>query len=200
MDTAISELALRDTAKVAASRSRDAASELGLSGRFNVEHWRDGRLLATYCFPNGIVDEGKDLLLNVMFHGTSAIGTWYIGMVDNDGYTALADDDTYDDIDQAGNGWDEFADYTVGGNATIRATWDEAAASTQSITSSTVATFDITASGTVKGLFVVGGTNAATKGDHTASGNYLWATALFTSGDVPVNSGDQLKLTYTVNA
>jgi hypothetical protein len=33
---------------------------------------------------------GKDLLLNVMFHGTSAITTWYLGLIDKAGYTALA--------------------------------------------------------------------------------------------------------------
>jgi len=60
--------------------------------------------------------------------------------------------------------------------------------------------FDITGSGTVKGLFLVGGVaNAQSKGDHT-SGGTLWATALFGTGDVPVNAEDQLKVTYTVSA
>ena len=38
-----------------------------------------------------------------------------------------------------------------------------------------------------------------TKSDHTTNG-CLWATALFTSGDVTVSAGDQLKVTYTVSA
>ena len=60
--------------------------------------------------------------------------------------------------------------------------------------------FDITASGTVKGLFLAGGdATAQTKADHT-SGSVLWATALFTSGDVAVNDEDQLKVTYSVSA
>lgn len=181
------------------------ASKLSeLRGKFYVEHWRNGERIDAREFSNGIVNEGKNLLLNVMFHGTTAIGTWYIGLIDNSGYSALASDDIYDDIDQAGNGWDEFKNYTDDGNSdstTTRPTWTEGAASSQSITNSSPVIFDITgAGGTVKGLFLVGGTNAQTKGDHTASGNYLWATALFSGGDVAVINGDQLKITYTVNA
>ena len=60
--------------------------------------------------------------------------------------------------------------------------------------------FDITSAGTVKGVFLVGGVAAEnTKNDHTAGGT-LWATALFTSGDVVVANGDQLKVTYTISA
>jgi hypothetical protein len=53
----------------------------------------------------------------------------------------------------------------------------------------------------VKGIFIAGGTNAQTKNDHTAgTANTLWSTALFSGGDVTVQNGDQLKVTYTVNA
>lgn len=171
-------------------------------GRFQVEHVRDGKTIGAYDFPNGIVNEGKNKLLDVMFHGTTQIGTWYLGLIDNTGYTALDATDIYDDIDQAGNGWDEFAAYTDPGNAdatTTRPAWTEGAASAQSITNGTVVVFDITGSGTVKGIFLAGGANAQTKSDHTA-GNTLWATALFTGGDVTVQNGDQLKITYTVSA
>ena len=203
MRTVVSKLSLKHTAGVEVVRGGIAKSELPLRGRFNVEHWRDGKLLATYDFNNGITNEGKDILLNVMFHGTTAIGTWYLGLVDNSGYSALAAGDTYDAINQAGNGWDEFADYTDANNsnnATTRPAWPEDAASGQSITNSSVAIFNVTGAGTVKGVFACGGTNAQTKSDHTASGNYLWATALFNSGDVPVGNGDQLKVTYSVSA
>jgi len=179
------------------------ASPAKMAGRFNVEHIRDGEVIGTHDFPNGISDQGKDLLLDVMFHNTSAAAAWYIGLIDNAGYSALAADDTYDDIDQAGNGWDEFTAYTDGNNsdnATTRPVWPEDAAASQSITNSSVAIFNITGTGTVKGVMVVGlGAAAMTKSDHDTDGN-LWATALFGSGDVAVQSGDQLKVTYTVNA
>jgi len=174
-----------------------------LGGRYKVDHFRDGIRINSYSFPNGIVNEGKNHILDVQFHAVAAIATWYMGLIDNLNYAALAATDIYDNIDQAGNGWDEFQLYTDAGNgdsATTRPEWDEAAASAQSITNNAVTVFDITGAGTVKGLFLVAGTNANVKGDHTAGvAHKLWATALF-SGDVAVLSGDQLKVTYTISA
>lgn len=179
-------------------------SKLPLRGRFQVEHIRDGKVIGTYDFPNGITNEGKNHLLDVHFHATSAITTWYLGLIDNAGFSALAAADIYDNINQAGNGWDEFSTYTDDANSdstVTRPTWTEGAASGQSITNASPIIFDITGTGTVKGVFLVGGTNAQTKGDHTAgSAHKLWATALFTGGDVAVLNGDQLKVTYTVSA
>jgi hypothetical protein len=180
-----------------------ATSGLNPRGRFQVEHWRDGRLIGQYEFPNGITDEGKDQILNTQFDAATQITTWYLGLIDNANFTGLADGDTYDEIDQAGNGWDEFTDYTDAGNgdsATTRPVWNPDAAASQSISNGTVVVFDITATGTVEGLFLVGGGTAPeNKGDH-AAGSTLWATALFDSGDVDVQNGDQLKATYTVTA
>jgi hypothetical protein len=203
----MSNLSLRQAAGVelvsAAKRTKRTNNQFDPKGTFTIEHWRDGTLCDIYRINNGVVNEGKNKILDVMFHGTSAITAWYIGLIDLTGYTALASDDTYDDIDQAGNGWDEFTDYTDANNgdsATTRPAWPEGAASGQSITNSTPAIYDITSSGTVKGVFVVGGgSTPENKGDH-APGSTLWATALFTSGDVTVANGDQLKVTYTVTA
>jgi len=177
-------------------------SLIGLKGYFKVEHWRGGKRIDERQFPNGVTNEGKNFLLNVMFNGGTAKATWNLGLISGTGYTALAAADTYDNIDQAGNGWDEFASYTDPANAdsaVTRPEWTEGAASGQAITNSSVVVFDLTGAGTVKGLFLAGGTNAATKSDHTLSGNILWATALFSGGDVVVTGGDQLKVTYTVN-
>jgi len=179
------------------------SNKLNLAGRFNVEHWRAGKLFKVYDFNNGITNEGKNFILDVMFHATAAAATWYLGLIDLFGYTALAAADTYDDIDGAGNGWDEFKDYTDannGASVVTRPVWVEEAASAQAITNSVTASiYDITVGGTVKGIFCCGlGAAADTKGDHAADG-MLWATALFSSGDVAVVLGDQLKVTYTVS-
>jgi len=177
-------------------------SDIKLTGRYIVEHWRDGQRINEYHFSNDITNEGKNKLLDVMFHASTQISVWYLGLLDNANYTGLAAADNYDDIDQAGNGWDEFQNYTDAGNgdsATTRPAWPEDAASAQAITNSSVVVFDITGSGTVKGLFAVGGiANANLKGNHETGGT-LWATALFGSGDVAVLNNDQLKVTYTVS-
>lgn len=200
----LSQLKFGQSAEAAVAKNPTGSlSDLNVMGRYVVEHWRDGQRINEYHFPNGITNEGKDHLLNVHFNALAAMTAWYMGLVDNLNYSALDATDLYDDINQAGNGWDEFTLYTDAGNgdsAVTRPAWDEAAASAQSITNNTVTVFDVTGSGTVKGLFLCAGTNANTKGDHTAgTAHKLWATALF-SGDVAVLSGDQLKVTYTVSA
>jgi hypothetical protein len=183
---------------------RPQVDKLPLRGRFQVEHIRDGKVIGKHDFPNGITNEGKNFLLDAMFHAEAALSVWYIGLIDNSGFSSLDAADIYDNIDQAGNNWDEFKLYTDdanGDSTTTRPTWTEGAASGQSITNASPIIFDITGTGTVKGVFVVGGTNAQTKGDHTAgSAHKLWATALFTGGDVAVLNGDQLKVTYSVAA
>ena len=199
----ISRTNVQQSAHLHVSRARKAEDQLQPRGRFVVEHFRKGVKIGHYEFPNGITNEGKNKLLDVMFHGVSAITTWWLGLIDNAGYSALAATDNYDNINQTGNGWDEFTSYTDaanGGSASTRPEWTEGAASGQAITNGTPVVFDITGSGTVKGLFLVGGiANAQNKGNHEAGGT-LWATALFGTGDVAVNDQDQLKVTYTVSA
>ncbi len=63
-----------------------------------------------------ILSADKNQLLNAQFDAATQITAWYLGLIDNAGFTALAAADTYDEINQAGNGWDEFADYTDAGN------------------------------------------------------------------------------------
>ena len=173
---------------------------LELKGKFQVEHWRNGKLFKIYDFNNGVTIEGKNYLWDAMFHATAAAATWYIGLIDLIGYTALDETDDYDNINQAANEWDEYTNYEVGADATIRGTWAEDAASAKAMTNSVATVFDmVTAPGTVKGLFIVGkGANANLKGDDAVDGK-LWATALWSTGDAAVIVGDQLKVTYTVS-
>ena len=152
----------------------------------HCEHYRDGKHIGTYDVPNGIVNVGKDLALDVQFNDGVAIAqaSWYIGLVDLSGYSALAAADTM----SSHAGWNEFTSYTEGN----RVAWGPGSASSQSVTNSTPATFNINGSGTVKGVFIVSNnTKSGTAGT-------LWATALF-GADVPVTSGDQHKITYTVS-
>lgn len=175
--------------------------QLNLKGRYTVEHIRKGAFIHTEEFPNLITNEGKNKLLDVMFHGVTAIGTWYLGLIDVTGYSALAAGDVYAQINGT-NGWDEFEDYTDPANSdsgTTRPQWTEGTAASQSITNGTVVSFDINAAGTVKGIFLAGGANAQTKANAT-NGNTLWSAALFSGGDRVVADGDVLKVTYTVSA
>ncbi len=154
-------------------------------GRFAVEH-RDkhGVLKGVYDIPNGIVDEGLENLLDVHFHVATQITAWFIGIVDNSGFSAFADAD----VMSGHAGWNEFTTYTEA----TRVAWAEDVPASRAITNTTSADFSITGSGTLKGIFLV---SNSTKSGTTG---VLWATAAFAS-TVAVVNGDSLKITYTVS-
>jgi len=169
------------------THSPDLGDRLQFKNPIRVEHYdKDGNLLGVYDTFNDITNEGKNLILNVMFNGTTPIAnnSWFIGLISSVSYTALA----ATDVMNSHAGWTEFTTYSQAN----RVAWGSGTATTQSTTNASAAQFDITASGTVKGVFI---TTDNTKGGTAGS---LWATALF-AADVPVNNGDQIKVTYTVS-
>lgn len=160
-------------------------NKLNVRGEFLIEHIRNGETINDFRIKNGIVNEGLDALLDIMFHNGTQIATWYLGLVDNAGFSAFAASDTM----SSHAGWAESVAYSDAN----RIEWTEGAASSQSITNGTPVTFNINASATIKGVFLTS--------DNTKSGSIgtLWASAAFSS-TVAVQNGDQLKVTYTVNA
>ena len=149
-----------------------------------VEHWRGSKLIGVYNTVNGIVDVGLNHLLDVTFDAAAATTTWYMGLVDNSGFTAFADADTM----ASHTGWNVFTTYSEA----TRPIWNPDAASARSISNGTSTDFSINGSGTVKGIFV---TSNNTKSGTTG---ILWATAAFAS-TVAVTNGDILKITYTIS-
>lgn len=169
-------------------RGRNVDDKPKFKGRFQVEHLdKNGNVKGVYDFPNDITNAGKNDIFDVYFSDGSvtAASAWVISLISLSGYSALAAGDTM----ASHGGWTEFTGYSEG----TRPAWGPGDPAAQSITNATPVTFSINATGTVKGIFV---TTQSTKGGTTGK---LWATALFT-GDVPVTSGDQLKVTYTVSA
>lgn len=162
----------------------ESKAAIPFSGWFTLEHYRGGKLLNKQQFPNGATDVGKNHVLDVVAHNASQVHPWYLGLIDSSGYSALASADTM----SSHVGWNEFTTY----DETIRVEWDEAAASGQAITSSTVSQFNISGSGTIKGVFAC---SDSTKGGTSGT---LLATALFETAVAVVN-GDVLKVTYTLN-
>lgn len=159
---------------------------LGVKGKFKVEIIRAGVVISTMLFPNTVVNEGKNKLLDVFFRNQTQIATWYIGLMDNAGYSSNPVTDTM----SSHAGWAESTAYSEG----VRQTWTvDAAASQQIVNGTTVATFSINATATLRGIFVA---SNSTKGGTTGT---LWSTALFPS-TLAVANGDQVKITYTVAA
>lgn len=164
-----------------------AFNRLKLKGTYYVEHYRNGELLGKYEVLNDITNEGKNLIFDVMFNDETQIAnaSWFIGLISLTSFSALAAGDTM----ASHSGWVEFTSYSQAN----RVAWGSGDAASQSVTNATPATFDMNGSGTVKGIFI---TSSNTKSGTTGK---LWSTALF-SADVPVVNGDQLKITYTLNA
>lgn len=186
------KLNLGQSAGVSVTRQRALESLLaGLGAQAHVEQWRDGKKiheetidLSLHQNGNGIVDVGVNKLFDVFFHNQTQIATWYIGIVDNGGFSAFAAGDTM----SSHAGWTEFTAYSE----STRVEWVEGAASGRSITNPSPSVFNINGSGTLKGVFV---TSDSTK---SGTSGTLWATAAFAS-TVTVSNGDQLKVTYTVS-
>ena len=155
-----------------------------LKGKFVVEHFnKDGEKVGEYDFPNGIVDEGLNHILDTQFNSGTAVTTWYIGLVDNAGFSAFANAD----VMNSHAGWTESTAY----GAANRVTWSSGAAASRAVTNATTADFAMNATTTLKGIFV---TSNNTKSGTTG---VLWSTAAFSS-NVTANNGDTLKVTYSV--
>lgn len=161
-------------------------NDLNLKGRYVVEHMdAEGQLKGQYEIPNGIVDEGLNHILNTEFNGGAQVATWYIGLVDNAGWSAFADADTL----SSHAGWAENMSYTEA----TRVAWTEGAASGRAMTNASTCDFSINASGNLKGIFI--SSNSVKSTGNTGT---LWSTAAFSSVVATAN-GDTLKVTYTIS-
>ena len=170
-----------------ASTIQRARARIG--GRFVLECRRDGKIIWTEDVHNIVTNEGLDSILDVYFHAATQITTWYCVMFEND-YTPDGDE-TY--------AVPEYTETTAYDEAT-RPKYEEAAASSQSITNSAnKATFTISASKTLYGAALVGGGFSATTKGNTDGGGTLICAARFTSSRAVIDD-DVINLTYTVSA
>lgn len=160
-------------------------SSLRVGGKFIGEHIRGGEVIDRWEDDNLVVNEGLNSLLGVMFHGDTQIGTWYMGLFEGN-YTPLASV-TAATITAAST---ECTAY----DETVRQTYVEAAAASQSITNSASrATFTFNATKTIYGAFLV---SNSTKSGTTGT---LFSAARFSTSKAVVDD-DQLLLTYTLAA
>lgn len=143
--------------------------------------WRD-------CNHNVCTTEGLNRLLDVMFHGTTQITTWYIGLFESNTVPAIT----------ATYAAPIFTESTAYDEAT-RPAFVEAAASNKVLTNSAnKAVFTMNAEKTIYGGFLCGGgTDGSTKGD-TAGGGVIFNAAQFGSGSKAVVDDDVLQVTVTL--
>ena len=175
---------MSDRAHFNVDRARGFEQPFRPAGKFIVEHFdANGNLKGKYELKNGITDVGIHHLLDSGFRAVAQITTWYVGLIDNAGFTALANADTM----ASHAGWAESTAY----DEATRRQWSPIAAAGRLITNTTTMDFTISATTTVKGIFI---TSNSTKGGTTGT---LWSTAAFGS-NVSVVDNDVLKITYTL--
>ena len=154
-------------------------------GFFSVQCFdKDGLLKWTRDLPNGIVDVGIHNLLDAAFNGGTQISTWYMGLINNASFSALAAADTM----ASHAGWAETAAY----DEATRPEWTAGSAATRAVTNSVTVDFTMDATITVRGIFV------ASDSTKSGTGGTLWSTAAFSS-NASTTDGDVLRVTYTVS-
>lgn len=175
-------------------RNRMFDTSLKFKNTFRVECvGADGKVKWTQTMPNGVTTVGLNQVLDTYLRvgGTNKPAGVCIGLIDNSGYGGgIQATDTM----AAHGGWLEATGYS---NAN-RVNWGPIAAAAGVMTNTTPAAFNINATQTIKGIFVVTDPtlgNANNKGGTTGT---LFAHAMFSGGDQAVVNGDTLNVTYTV--
>ena len=146
----------------------------------------DGKLKWEEIFENVVTTVGKNDLLDKYFAGSGYTATWYLGLIDADGYTTGP---AVGHTMASHTGWAESTEYSEANRPTITF----AAASGGSKSSSADVRHTMNASTTIKGAFVV---NNNTKGGTTG---ILYSAGLFTGGDKVLQSADKLDTAVTLS-
>ena len=162
---------------------KEGVQRFKVAGQFRWwNHDADGNLLWHDVFPNGATYVGLNYILETMFRSGTPITTWYVGLINSSGFSAVSANDTM----ASHAGWTEYTSYS-GGN---RPAWGPAAAASGVMTNTTLFTYSITVTGTLAGMFVTSVTAVSPGNTGT-----LWATALQTRS---VTNGNTLSGDYTI--
>ena len=162
-----------------------APGRLRLSGRYSGQIIRAGKVIHEFEDDNLIVNEGLNALNDIMFHGSSQITAWYLGVFEGN-YTPVSTV-TAATIASAATECTAYA-------STTRPSYDEAASASQVTTNAASrASFVFNATKTIYGGFLV---STNTK---SGTGGTLFSALRFSTSKA-VDSGDELLLTAAYTA
>ena len=134
-----------------------------------------------WWFKNAATTAGLNHMLGVTFNNVSAIGAWYFGLIDGATFSTVS----ANDVMNSHAGWTENQNYS--GN---RPQWTIGTITGGQAPTGTAATFAMTATTTIQGIFV---TSSNTKGGTTGT---MWATAV-EGTPRNVSNGQSLQVFYT---
>lgn len=161
------------------------SQQLQVGGSFIIEHIRAGEVIDREEIHNLVVDQGLNAMLDIMFHGTTQINPWYLGLFEGN-YTPVAGV-------TAANIATNSTECTAYDETTRQEYVEAAAASKVTTNSANKATFTFNAGKTIYGAFLI---SDSTKGGTSGT---LFSAARFGTAKTVVST-DQLLLTYTFTA
>lgn len=146
--------------------------------------WRDGHIIWEDDFHNLVTTAGLNKAMDALFKTGIASPAWYLGLVDNAGFSAYSASDTL--VSHAG--WAETSAYTGNRKAFVPGSISAGSVSN----SSNPAPFVMNGTVTVRGSFLC---DAA-----TGSSGTLYGVGNFTGGNRSVTAGDVIVVTSTPSA
>lgn len=160
-------------------------SNIAVKGHYHGQIIRNGVVIDDFEVDNLVVNEGLNTMLDVMFHGSTQITTWFMGVFEGN-YTPVA---TVTALGIAAAATESTA-YA----SSTRPEYVEAAAASQVTTNvANRASFVFNATKTIYGAFLISNnTKSGTSG-------VLFSAARFSTAK-NVESGDELLLTYSFTA
>lgn len=183
---------MQEKAHAAAALSVGLQAHRGLEESIDAPHFiytlecrdKNGNVRWTETFRNLVTTGGKNDLLDKYFSGSAYTAAWYLGLIDNAGYSTVAPGDTM----ASHAGWAESAAYSNANRPTI----SFAAASGGSKATSAAVAFSINATATLRGAF--------TTTNNTKSGTtgILYSAGTF-SATRSVENGDTLNVSVTLS-
>lgn len=146
----------------------------------------DGSVRWKETFRNLVTTAGKNDLLTQYFKGSAYTAAWFVGLIDNAGFSAIAAGDTA----ASHSGWTESTAYSNG----TRPSLTLGTASAASIdNSASKASYSINATATINGAFTItNSTKGGTSGTLYSAGSFGAARSVI--------SGDTLNVQVTLTA
>jgi hypothetical protein len=157
---------------------------LNFQGSWLIDHYRAGRQIGQHYIPNLVLNAAKNANLDTFFNGSGQLTSWYVGLINNSGFTSIVASDTI----ASHAGWSELTtQYSQG----TRPAWGQGAASAQIITNASPIVFSMVTTVTVQGLIIV---SQSTKG---GTSGLMWSAASFPT-PLPTVNLDELRCTYNL--
>lgn len=137
-----------------------------------------------FYVTNGVTTEGVNYLLNTNFRAGTQQPLWFLGLIDNAGFSLLDPGDTH----ASHTGWGEYTGIFL----SSRPNWNVVTAANGGIlASSSPSIFSITANGSVRGALV-----ASRQLVGVGAGAVLYSTGAMSAG-MSVSAGGTLSVTYS---